>query len=479
LEKGEKNYIFVSSRKRLDKWLENAQQLFPDKKFISYTSGEGGKITNVTEEWSDVDAVFTTSTITVGINFDTKNIFHNVFISVSARAKNLVSDIFQSHYRVRNLINNKVYFHLYTQPACGLTTSRKMVVLDLEWKEGKLIAQTDFYRRAPPQIKSLIVWDTYERNMSIMKLGPMFYRFIDECGYDTRVLNLDSADELTEVEVELENEQPFEKIKILNTVEMGELQLRRNRYEKLTADEKAQYCKFKFVHIFADKNTCIVPWSRGKDIEEMWFAFINGMKKKIKFLQMEKLIRNGNITLDEFCNNGASFCDIAALSKSNSLELCELFKLTTKMGLQNFTDDVTEIPYTTVKNIISQLSCPKEYKNLLNVYNLRDQRKDKTVVEDGAPLRLVSTIYQKTCSTKIVEIGPRQIRVGGKRVKNDQRPWKGVPDNNKKYAKGIAQTVFEQIKVPDAPRAIQKRLFPLATVVDMSNHIGENPLNFL
>ena len=109
LHNNEKIIVLFLRKKKAECLYKHMCVTFPDKKFLLYTGGLK-KPHDVRKEWADVDGIFTTTTITVGINFDLKNVFHNIFIYISARSRNKVVDIIQSHFRVRNIINNKLYF---------------------------------------------------------------------------------------------------------------------------------------------------------------------------------------------------------------------------------------------------------------------------------------------------------------------------------------------------------------------------------
>ena len=192
LKKGERNYVFVSSAVRLRDWVEILKQEFTDKKIKSYTSGQGKSIKNVNEEWGGCDCVLTTSTITVGINFD-RIWFHNVFVCASTSCDNLVSDIFQSHYRVRHLINNKMYFSLSAitlddAHCSSLCAYDKVMARDVDGKEAYSLRWNPDCARASVSMKALVASVEQEVKLSKLRLELMFKYYLMLCNYTEEIL---------------------------------------------------------------------------------------------------------------------------------------------------------------------------------------------------------------------------------------------------------------------------------------------------
>ena len=108
LEKGKKIYFYCEVRKIL----EDLKEILKKRgfKFIIYIGGTSSYgLENVNESWSNVQLVGTTSTITVGINYDVPDQFHKVYMIVSHMLGN-IRDAFQSSKRVRHLIDNELVY---------------------------------------------------------------------------------------------------------------------------------------------------------------------------------------------------------------------------------------------------------------------------------------------------------------------------------------------------------------------------------
>ena len=116
LNAGENIYCCFGSLKKLHKFKDNLIQkkILKENEILYYHSmSDGNKtkltLTNINEEWSKYRLVCTTPTITVGCSFDTIH-FHSTFII--AYPSCFIRDLMQTHMRVRNLINNIIYYKL-------------------------------------------------------------------------------------------------------------------------------------------------------------------------------------------------------------------------------------------------------------------------------------------------------------------------------------------------------------------------------
>ena len=154
--------------------------IYPNKKILIYTGGSN--IGNIKVDWIDADCVITTATITVGINFNEEH-FHNIFIYASSLSHNLVSDIFQSHFRVRHIKNNKLYYHILPKMNKTFPTEYKELHKNFNWKENYFINKHRNFETSEYHFKELVINNIYEQNMSSMYLEKMFKYYAKECNY--------------------------------------------------------------------------------------------------------------------------------------------------------------------------------------------------------------------------------------------------------------------------------------------------------
>ncbi len=114
LKSGKKVCIVSSSRLFIDEILEAAKACGINKESVcvydSLTDDTDiDALQNIRTIWKDplIRLVIYTTKITVGINFDLKDIFHKIYIYGSVMCPN-IRDLMQAHFRVRHTIDNQV-----------------------------------------------------------------------------------------------------------------------------------------------------------------------------------------------------------------------------------------------------------------------------------------------------------------------------------------------------------------------------------
>jgi len=445
LEKGERNYVFCASKDRAKRWGANLRVRFPEKKVLVYTAGEGGSIKNVNETWGDAEVVIVTSTVTVGINFDRPDWFHNVFISASAKTCNLVSDIFQSHYRVRHLINNRLFFHLATAVNKILSTNYKHLEDTQDWRETELGRESSMFTLAPLAIKQLAIDNEFEGNVSVSCLRPLFYRYLEACDYlvgEQRITELVEAFDVKPDETDLS----FGAIKLLNMVEVHDLQTKRNSgLSPLTAEEKAQIQKYIFTNCFANKGFLYVDPIH---VAKMWDAWIDYGKGRILAIKNEKKVLNGSVSMDTLFEGQADICSMSALQHSRNVKLKWILDLCRNLGLRNSQDIETKIPVSVLRTCIERIE--PEVNDLRNAFDLRDQRKNKKKpLEQNDYLALLNSVFKSHGFTKLNISGPDRVKVKGKRIPNPNMTYALVSDSKHDLGTNtpkVGQLVFENVE---------------------------------
>jgi len=432
LARGERSYCFCSSRVRAVRWHAAMVARYPDKTFLLYTRDNKADVSTVNETWGVADLIITTCTITVGINFDKPGWFHNVFVSASAKTSNLVSDIFQSHYRVRHLINNKLYFHIAAAVNKVLPTNYKVIEAESVWKENELLSNSAAFQSAPLAIKQLALDNEFEQNVSVSCLRPCFYRYLEACNYTIATnmtvsgLDQEGGDDAFDFKVEGIDLQ-FDAIDDLTTLEAHDIRIKRNSgLVQLTADEKVQLDKYIFIQCFATQGfLCIDP----AHISKLWNVWIDYGRSKILAIRHEKQILNGSITLDSLFNAQAGKCSLAALQHTRNVKLRWILDICTLLGLRNSQDTDTIIPKHALDGCIKKIQA--DLGSVRNVFGLRDRRKDKTTdLTHRDYLSLLNSIIKSHGFTKLNITGPDRVRVNKKVVPNPNMKYALFPDGN-------------------------------------------------
>jgi hypothetical protein len=276
-----KIYFFCSSRKKLIDAHEKLKEKF---KILCYHS-EGEKLhDNVNEVWDKVDAVFTTSVITVGLNFDKKNVFYRTYVYMSSSSKNVVRDCFQSIARVRHTISNELRFFL---------DARNWSFPDkFDWSIEKRINRTEdrlsfilgkeHVEKIEPIIKELYIGTCIEKAMSITDLVSEFDGYLEQCNYTKEVSQV-VVDPSYEVLSVTKSAGIFNKIDDMNFGEYEEM-VKRSKYEGITSTEQVQLMKFRFIHSYTRRID--------DQVQEIWDLFCGfGNEQRFANLRMEaKLI---------------------------------------------------------------------------------------------------------------------------------------------------------------------------------------------
>lgn len=417
LQQGKRCYCVVSSAKRLCQWTEKLKRSFPQKTILSYASGEGKKIENVREEWGLADCVLTTSTITVGINFDTVDHFDRAYLSFSARSKNKVVDLIQTHYRVRHLRDNLIFVHIVDNPIGLYPTDGSDILEMLKWFEREMISTYDLLEAAPDYLKRLLCHCQLEQNISIMNLTRTVYDFLDRCNYSVSIEkklseeeeDLDSEDDEEEQE---EVEDRFEDISLIDRETFIELSKLRAMGRDLSEKHMAQLIKFKFISFFTDDEPS--AWVSDWYDHDFWLLFNSFYKGKMSHIKTEKLLKTGVKSMDKLFSEVRDNNTYAVMSKRKHLQNREMVQICNDLGLDCSQEVGKVIPANRVREWFGGIR--ERHDNIRKVFDLRDQRKDKSaMLTDKDCLELLNSVFKTYGFTKI-SLQRKRIRVNGKQV---------------------------------------------------------------
>lgn len=434
VDNGERNYAFVSSKERAKRWKCILEQRFPDKTILCYTAGEGSNIKNVNEEWSAADVVITTSTITVGINFDVEDHFHNVFISASAKTANRVSDIFQAHYRVRHLINNRVYFHIAPIPNKNLDTSYRIIQNRTEWLEQTLCDKHPGFETAGNHIFQLAVDTQFELNVSVMYLRPLMFKFFEACNYAIgEAIHLQEIPEDIDMDVKGSEDisLAFEDIKLLNLIEFQDYERQRNSGIALSISQKVEIQKYIFTTCFATGYRLFIE---SEYIGHIWNLWLDHKASKMRSIKTEKEIKLKQLLLDDCFTKQAQKNPVAALNSSRNLKIQCIIDICEKLGVEHSQDVHTDIPKGVVEDVINTLK--PRLSDIRHTFELRDRRKKNEAKDEAKEEKedfrycvgLLNSVFKLHGFTKLVAVGPDRVKKNGKRIPNPNQNYRLQPD---------------------------------------------------
>ena len=418
IDRDEKNYVFISSKNRLERWAAELKHRFPDKNFLSYAGGRANELRDVREAWTMADSVLTTSCITVGVNFDLRGVFSNIFICATAAAKNLVADIFQSHYRVRHPSKLRLYYHLYTQPMASLNTNFRTLRDDVEWREEVLMQRSRTYVNSPLAIRNLVAYCEFEQNMAIMNLQPLFERYLAECNYsigDPLVIH-----DLADIKINADSYIPFNQIPIIDGFIVRKYQKRLHEGDSLSDIERISVSRYFFTRCFYRNGIAYIDSTHAEWFWDVWLGF---KRQKIYAIRNERRVREGRVSVKELFELSADRNGKPCLATTSYLQLEQILLITEQLGLKTSQDTETVIP----RNIIerTRIFLDQRSTHLRKCFDLRDRRKDKDVgLTTKDTISLINSVLGSFGMTRLVKHGPAQVRNGHKLMPNPDPQFK-------------------------------------------------------
>ena len=409
-------YIVMSSAKRAAEWEAECRAQFPDKRFKVYAKGEGKNINDVRAEWSELDCIFTTTTITVGINFDLER-FHKCYMSFSSAAHNKVVDLFQSHYRVRKLIDKQVVVHISDMPEMSQSKveefcDEKNVCEGLTWFEENMVEAFRLFIKAPSSLKKLMSYDQLELNLSKYKLSKFVFAFLQQCNYDTSIMMTEDVDSEKKEDGPRVDIPTFADIKLIDKAKSVEIDMRRCCGGSISEAEKWQLEKFKMVELFTDGHTN--SWVDGSLDNDIWELHYNAKRSKLYNIRLEKQINTQVRTIEQafsLCHHKNNY---ALMSSKTPLKVDKMKGILTELGVGMS----QKVGVFISKDRLDQW-CGKtipEYPDIVKTFGIRDQRKQKKVTTAEDCVTLLNNIFKEYGFTQLKRIrGKAPADKNGKR----------------------------------------------------------------
>ncbi len=408
LEDGKKIYFFCSSKKALtDKVLSRVEATLPNKKILQYHGDKHDCLLDVNSSWKEADLILSTSTLTVGVNFDKVGIFDKLYVFANASSKNLIRDIFQSTYRIRHFTENEMVYCIdgrhYGE---NRAVTKKEISSFIDMKERFTANLFSKYERdgqemvAPAFLKELTIYNVFESNLSVMCLEELFFKYLLECGY-THSENLDLNNIVVEWdELELEDTTSYEDIPEITHCQLKELQ-EKKRNKLATEEEKLmiEKCFFQKTIMLKDENEAV-----------LWEIWCNFGKGKFRNLQIEKGVNEGSLRINELL----STTEYGALSQCLALRTELIQKMCKMIGIQSTHDFNATI---TKQKLESTLNEFKNHKQEISVaFDLRDRAKSEEFTVRNCT-ELINKVFAKWgCSKIVLEEKKKYQIINGKKV---------------------------------------------------------------
>ena len=416
LEQGKKVYFFCSSRKQLtDYFLPDITSKFPQKKIIEYHSKRSSiDLNSINDDWSKADLIVVTCTVTVGCNFDVPDVFNNIFVYASACSRNLVRDIFQSCYRVRHIIDKKMYFCLDTRHnginvPTNIDEITETICNKVKFHKShyKKFLKMDFNNETPKWVKDLLINNIFESNMSIMSLKELFYKYLQLCNYD---IEDEDEEELDDLDIEDEEcnlvfeDYQYQDIPSINRDELRVL-ITKKKKEPLSDLEEFTLNKHFFQNTltYQQKGLNMIPI---EDEISLWNVYCNYGKKKFRNLQYEKGLNAGTLRICDIISS--SFPEIA---DNLSRKLEDIIEITQKLGMKN-SQDFKIIERSVIVDNLEWLE--QNSARFHTNFGLRNRAKGEFTLKNGS--ELLGKIFNSWGYSKIKKGKEKRVRIDGKRI---------------------------------------------------------------
>lgn len=378
LRKGKKCFLYSSScNKLVDDIIPNIKCAIPGIRIKEYhKNAPPDDLDKINETWRQYDLVCTTSTITVGCNFDIgcrekeEPYFHQLFCYLNKDSHNLMRDVHQSLKRVRCLVDNKLKYCTDNR-LCGnkdFPLSEKLIRKQLQDHKTDLSTNTykHYYRDYSLEYVDLVVNNILEANMSVILMEQVFNYYLKQNNY----VENEFDDIISSVNwLEFGHEYPkYEDIQSITFDECLELKSKKNN-GVITQDERNQMLKFYF------QTQIIMPHFLDdvERISDYWDRFINHGTDQFHNISYQKGLIEGTVTMEEIADH---YGETNIINKGGVLpRLLLMEEVNSHLGLQHSCEE-KEIPRDKLQDLVHIMKNGL-HANMLLKFGIRDQRKDK------------------------------------------------------------------------------------------------------
>ena len=448
---GKKMFIFISAREKLEIFKQRLLIRGMDSnKIACYTAREKDDLIDVNKTWVNKDVVLCTTSITVGVNFDIPDHFHSIGIYMSATSKNLVRDVFQSSYRVRHLIDNKLYFSLdanhygINEPVFKhiikeelLTKEENILTLFKKYKEEATFSKATEEWKADEQnqimneryfwLENLYVNNIFEYNLSIMELKLEFYKYLICCNYELDI----TSDEEEKVFLEDIIDTPKVIISYNDIPPITPDEMKRIRRLEIKTDlDIAKLEKFFFQQTIVK----VEP----EEEHAYWAIYIKHGKSKFRNISYEKGLRDNTINLSDIVST-----TLPILAEKLSLQLEVIQNLTSWYGVKNSHDIEPKIEDKKLKLLIPIFE--ENMRAIHDAFDLRDRRDTEKNISTDNIIKITNKVLSKWGFSKV------------KRTKRIDKVVNGKRTQTSEFKIELEEEVYDKIK----PKNYKKENKPL------------------
>ena len=391
------------------------------------------KLVDIKNEWPKFDLVVCTSTITVGVNFDTVGVFDSLYCYASSSSRNLTRDVFQGLYRVRHVKDNTLTYFLDPRLiGVSMLSSKKFVKMDMLYSTQLKNQQAthhlnEKYEQTPRWIQNLIISNRYEQSMSCINLVPMFQHYLKECCYTEEEVSCDrEARYLDPDDIECKHDIEYSDIPEIDLEQLKALKTKKIEGIDLTDVEHASISKFWMIN-------CLVPNrdtdQREEDYNMCWNYFKDYGYSKFSNVGYEKGVVDGSIRIRDLLEQTkfSSVVDKLSLRLEMMSDICQQLGLKTsyELGAQVSKEQIELSAQWFIHN----------YKKIHNIFDIRIQvdKSKKPLPPPRISTSLINKVFGKWGYSKFKKCAKK---VRSKSIKGSKQqditPFE-ISSQNEKY----------------------------------------------
>ena len=406
--KNNKKCVFVSaSRDKGKQYLETIKKQL-DRKFTYkfYNSKNREETVNdlkdVNKYWK-VDLLIYTSSITVGVNFDCKNWFDELFV-YSSCSSGLVRDTFQSSMRVRHLNDNIMYFQLYTIPididntvkpdkekikeAIHKKILEEENIEEKEVKKKKLGEGEEriaYWDKMPLWLYNIHIHNKFEDNISILQHRYLYSYYLDKLNYDFINNNYD-LENISLVNIGSSFIE-YDDMKISEEQEEEIIYKYKNDKENMSEEELNKYQKIKF-------DDCVKITENSNILYRYFFS------PEMHNVDMYYNLRNENLrTVYNIVSKERHDRKFIELSDSRAVKLYTIKNIMNELGMTSSTQTDYKIDKQTLESKYDYIvNNAERWNNIFRIYKKKSKKKTTNKMKEIT--NILSPIFTKWSGSK-------------------------------------------------------------------------------
>ncbi|KAJ3280156.1 hypothetical protein HK104_000869 [Borealophlyctis nickersoniae] len=363
---GKRVVIFWGSRSKGQAFEQSLLTRFPNLRIKFYHSESDDALDkdlcNVRDNWKDVDVLMYTAKITVGVNFDTENVFDSLFVYAAAGGCS-AREVMQATMRVRHLRDNCMHYYagegftksdsVPTMNELKSILAKKCRYLDDMSRHSSTITRCLFTEQNCHDILRIIEWgeekefmirlhlqNLLEEEQSKHKFSNVFRNFLKRAGYTCHFASQTTIEGPLDVRDDEKVQVSFGDIPVLDPNQIN-LFLKR---KELTATEKLMLKKYYFVLQF---DTVLEDC-----MDQLWLLWTNPRDRaRLENVKLEVLSSPEN----DF-RRKASVIQLKSFTPESTLQYTFIRQLLNILGVNSSIDTDTVISNSVVETLAERMS---------------------------------------------------------------------------------------------------------------------------